>query len=270
MKSARGIDEFVGDPVGRYDLGATHLVWCHSPTLVGTVHWGRPDASHARELTRRLEVTRHPALAGGFDGYMDARGMEAFDWPAFGVLSDYVREQLADWRRKIRRHAIVVPHGIVGAVVAGLLPLLGPDYPLRFFSSVESAVEWFGRPELLSALDELAPIVDEAQGVTPLVRTLRGQLARSLDEPTLVAVARTLGMTTRTLQRDLRRDGTSFSNELTAARVRAARTMLETTDEKVEVIARRVGCASSSQLSLIFRRNVGETPAQYRVRRRGV
>jgi AraC-like DNA-binding protein len=268
MKRARDVEDFVAEPVGRYDIGPTHVVWCHSATLCGTVHWGRPSESDAAELVRRLELTGHPSLASGFDVYMDARAMEAFDWPTFGVVSGYVRTRLGEWARRIRRHAIVVPQGAVGALVAGLLPLLGPEYPLRFFGTVQEALTWLERPELPRLLDEIAEVADVARAVSPLIRLLREHLDKSLQEPTIEAAAKAVSLSPRTLQRELRRMGTQFTHELMRARVRAACTRLEHSDEKIEAIARRVGCGSSSQLSTIFRRYLGETPAEYRARRR--
>jgi AraC-like DNA-binding protein len=44
--------------------------------------------------------------------------------------------------------------------------------------------------------------------------------------------------------------------------------LLAHSDEKIEAIARKVGCSSSSRLSTLFRKAVGETPAQFRARRR--
>lgn len=270
MKLARAIEGFVGDPIGRYTIGATHLVWCHSATLCGTAHWGRPGENDAAELVRRLEVSIHPKLGVGFDGFMDARGMESFDWPTFGVVSEYVKGRLEQWRRRIRRHAIVVPPGVAGVHVAGLLPLLGADHPIRLFSSVPEALAFIDREDLREVLDELGPIIDEARGVLPLVRALREYLDRSLADATLEATSRALALSTRSLQRELREQGTRFALELARARLRAACQMLEHSDEKVESIARRVGCASSSQLSAIFRQHLGETPARYRARRQPI
>src|SRR5512143_499916 len=101
MRRARSIDAFLASPVGSYNVGATHVVWCHSPTLAGTAHWGRPNERDAAELVRRLDVSIQPALAGGFDAFMDARGMEAFEWSAFGVVADYVKQRLPEWSRRI-------------------------------------------------------------------------------------------------------------------------------------------------------------------------
>jgi AraC-like DNA-binding protein len=82
-------------------------------------------------------------------------------------------------------------------------------------------------------------------------------------------MARHLGVAPRSLQRELSRQATSFRLELTRARVHAACLLLEGSDDKIEAIARRVGWTSSSQMSSIFRRQVGTTPAQYRARRTG-
>jgi transcriptional regulator GlxA family with amidase domain len=50
--------------------------------------------------------------------------------------------------------------------------------------------------------------------------------------------------------------------------VRVAIKMLTETDEKIEAIARDVGCVSASQLSALFKKHVGDTPARVRERLR--
>src|SRR3954471_5146582 len=109
MKRALSIDDLLRAPVGRFNVGATHLVWCHSPTLCGTVHWGRPTETDANDLVRRLEISVHPSLNPGLDTVRGARGLESFDWDAFTVLSQYLRARLPEWSRRIRRHAVLVP-----------------------------------------------------------------------------------------------------------------------------------------------------------------
>jgi hypothetical protein len=52
VKRAQTVGELVGNPVGRFYVGPSHLVWCASPSLCGSAHWGRPSADDARELTR--------------------------------------------------------------------------------------------------------------------------------------------------------------------------------------------------------------------------
>jgi AraC-like DNA-binding protein len=269
MRAARNIEEFLDDPIERYSVGKTHLVWCHSATLVGTVHWGKPTENDARELVKRLDISIQSALAGGFSAVMDTRGMEAFAWPSFSIVAAYVKQRLAQWSKRIRRHAVVVPAGPVGVLVAGLMPLIGTSHPLRFFTSLAEAIDWLNREELAPILEEVAQLVEDARGVAPVIRSLREHLDQSLQHPSVQLAAQSLGLSARSLQRELSQHGTRFSHELTQARLRAACTLLEHSDDKIESIARRVGCASSSQLSAIFRQNLGETPARYRARRRG-
>jgi AraC-like DNA-binding protein len=236
--------------------------------LCGSIHWGRPTDADAAALVRRLEIAVHPALGSGFDNIIDARAMESFDWPAFGVVSDFVRRRLTTLNRRVHQHAILVPPGLVGALVAGLLPLVGPSYPMRFFTTAEEAQAWIVRPDLAAVLEEAQQLADEARGVTPLLRSLRHRLDGALADATVPAMARALGIAPRSLQRELERQETNFRTELMDARVRAACLLLEASEDKIEAIARRVGWGSSSQMSAIFRRQVGETPASYRTRRR--
>jgi AraC-like DNA-binding protein len=269
MLAAGTIEEFLADPIDRYTVGKTHLVWCHSPTLTGTSHWGQPTESDAHELVKRLDVSIHPRLSGGFDVIMDARGMEAFAWPSFSIVASYVKQRLGRWGTSIRKHAVVVPGGPVGVLVAGLMPLIGTSHAVRFFTSLAEAMDWLDRPELSAILEEVSRIVESVRGVPPVIRALREHLDHSLHHPSVQQAAQSLGLSPRSLQRELLQHGTRFSHELTQARLRAACTMLEHSDDKIESIARRVGCASSSQLSAIFRQQLGETPARYRTRRRG-
>jgi AraC-like DNA-binding protein len=103
--------------------------------------------------------------------------------------------------------------------------------------------------------------------IGPTVRALREYLGRALRDATVEGGARTLGVSPRTLQRELRHARTHFTAELLRARVDAACEKLAHTDEKIETIAREVGCISASQLSTLFRRSLGETPGQFRTRR---
>lgn len=270
MRAARDAEDFAADPIGRFTVGTAHLVWCHSATLCGSVHWGRPTEDDARTLVRALELSMHPALAGGFDVLLDSSPIEAFDFPAYAVVVEYVMGRLPEWARLIRHQAAVLPSGPLGFTLAGMVPALGGSpFPQRFFASRMEAIGWLARPELGEVLQEVDERVDGARGLSPLVRRLRDALERQLDGASLEGAAHTLGTTSRSLQRELMRTGTSFSAELMGARVRAACAMLVHSDEKVESIARRVGCSSSSQLSALLRRSTGETPAQFRSRHRG-
>jgi AraC-like DNA-binding protein len=268
MKRALSIADFVRAPIGCYSVGTTHLVWCHSPTLCGTVHWGRPTENDATELVQRLEASMHPLLAERVDALVDARATRSFNANAFVIVSRYVQSRLSEWQRRLHRHAVVVSADVVGAVIAGLLPMLGPKHAVQSFLALDEATAWLGRDDLDPVLDEVRHLAEDAQGTPPLIRVLRDHLDASLIGATLETTAGALGLSARSLQRLLRRHGTGFSQELAQARVRVALSLLEAGDARVETIAHRVGCYSSSQLSAIFRRYTGSTPSRYRFNRR--
>jgi len=264
MKRARSLEDFAANPVGRFDVGATHLVWCQSPTLCGSAHWGQPTEKDAGDLARRIDIAKQ--LAPQFDVIMDARAMETFDWSAVSVLADFVKSRLDLWSRCVRHHAVIVPAGVVGVFVAGLMPLVGVKHPVRFFASIDEAIVWMENSEAPKALEEANRLIEDARGVPAVVRSLRDYLSGALGQATVESAAQSLGLSARSLQRELRRHDTQFTGELVRARVHAACALLAYSDEKVESIAVKVGCCSSSQLSAMLRRAIGASPAEYRGR----
>ncbi|MCB1227914.1 MAG: helix-turn-helix transcriptional regulator, partial [Verrucomicrobiales bacterium] len=65
----------------------------------------------------------------------------------------------------------------------------------------------------------------------------------------------------RLCQREL---GRSPMQHLTCLRMEKARTLLESTDDKLEVVAESVGYANGAIFSRVFRRWVGLAPGEYR------
>ncbi|HTL39120.1 MAG TPA: AraC family transcriptional regulator [Kofleriaceae bacterium] len=269
MRRVDSPDDLARDPLDHYWLGKRQIVYCRSATVCGSLHWGTPDTSDMKELARALELARHPALGGGFAVFMDSSTLERVDWEPFSELAKYVATRLTEWAKVITKQAVVIPAGPAGALVAGMVPMMGMAYPMRFFSDTGEALTWLGwarDPVATEALDEARTLAAEARGVTPTIHQLRAWLATDLIGPTLDSAARALSVSSRTLQRELQTASTSFTAEVQAARVRAASAMLAETDEKIEVIARSVGCGTASQLSTLFKKLVGETPARYRER----
>ena len=80
--------------------------------------------------------------------------------------------------------------------------------------------------------------------------------------------ARALGLSSRTLQRKLRDERTSFQREHGAVRVRVAKDLMIHTDYDLKRIAFEVGCALPQQFSTLFHKRVGETPSGWRERAR--
>lgn len=269
MRPATSPADLATDPIDRYWLGKSQLVFCGSPTICGTITWGAPDAGDVKELIQALALAQHPGLAGGFAVFMDASSIERVDWQPFSELATFVRDQLPAWSKVITKQAVIVPSGPAGAMLAGMVPMLGGAFAMKFFSDAGEALDWLGWARDASAiaiLDEARTLAAAARGITPTIHQLRAWLATDLIGPSLESAARSLGTSARTLQRELQGATTSFTAEVQAARVREACRLLAETDEKIEVIARTVGCSTASQLSTLFRKIVGETPAVYRER----
>jgi len=85
---------------------------------------------------------------------------------------------------------------------------------------------------------------------------------------TVSEVGRAIGVSPRSLQHQLRQAGTSFRQEVNAARVRAAQQLLQASDTKLTSIAIEVGCASLQHFSTLFRKQTGLAPSAWRARHR--
>ncbi|MET3859463.1 transcriptional regulator GlxA family with amidase domain [Dietzia sp. 2505] len=82
---------------------------------------------------------------------------------------------------------------------------------------------------------------------------------------TLSDIAEAAHSSVRTLNRRFQREtGQSPIEWLTGVRIRHAQELLETTDRRVEHIARHVGFGTPSNFRTQFRRTVGVTPSDYR------
>jgi transcriptional regulator GlxA family with amidase domain len=95
-----------------------------------------------------------------------------------------------------------------------------------------------------------------------LLQWLEQNLRRDLPLP---IIARRAAMSTRTLSRRFREQvGTTPAGWVSAARVRRAQQLLETTDLSVERVATEVGLGSAAVLREHFGRLVGTSPRAYR------
>lgn len=78
-------------------------------------------------------------------------------------------------------------------------------------------------------------------------------------------IARQLGVSTRTLERNFRKAvGSTVLAELTACRVARAQLMLSNTRLPIKRIAYAAGFSSPTHLAVVFQRTLGQTPGQLR------
>jgi AraC family transcriptional activator FtrA len=110
--------------------------------------------------------------------------------------------------------------------------------------------------------------------VPPLAQTLEATCTWALehlaDPLTVGSLARHAGWAPRTFaRRFVEETGLAPMRWITAARLREARYLLESSDLPVEVVARRCGLGSAANLRLHLDRDAGTTPTAYRAAYRG-
>jgi AraC-like DNA-binding protein len=257
---------FARDPIGHYFAGRSLLVWCHAPTLRGSVYWGAPDEHDVRALVATLELDRD---GGVFDVVTDGRRLDVVAPSVFAVLERYIRSRMPHYSARFRRHAIVHPAGLVGTAMTGFYPMLGGNHPWQPFADAAAAFAWLDRSDAARAHADVEELVERVRGVPRVVQALRDWLAAHPRGADIDAAARALALSPRSLQRRLREAETSFRDELAETRVAVARQLLATSDDKLEAIADRLGYASRAHFSSLFQRATRETPGRFRARVRG-
>ncbi len=258
---------FLASPRGACVQGRCFFYFQTTEDLTGYVLWGAPGSSDIDDLITLIgsSVARlppHPSI-------VDARALEGVPSPLFDRLAAFIRENRGALQRSATRLAIVRGQGIAGAVAGGFFDVVAPPYPVKAFDALAEALEWLDVEDAGALADELERLREAASRVAPLIRQLRTILDDALPHPDEAAVARSLGLSSRTLQRRLSELGTTFAGEVAQVRVARARTLLESTDDPLTRIAFDVGCPSLSSFSTLVRKVTGETPSAIRAKRRG-
>ena len=267
MLGVATLDEYLRRPVGQYLLGPTYVIWWLNARLNGILFWGRPVEAHIRIITTALAAESALGVAP-HASIIDARQMAAVDLGAFNALSSYVHAQREPLSRVVTRQAVLRPGGLVGAAVAGFHAVVGSPYPTRVFSESTPALEWLGvAAEDATVLSELDDLRTREIGDSPIVTRLRLTLRRKPDA-TLQEAADSLAVSPRDLQRRLHEAQTRFKSEQMGCQIQVAKTLLLETDYELKRVAIEVGCSSPQHFSALFRDVVGETPSQWRARRR--
>lgn len=263
--TSRQTAAFEAEPVGTHVMGRRWVAWCAAEDLIGSIHWGVAENPDMEALIEATAIIGHPGLAPKQCLLIDARAIERVDVAVMMRFVDVSRQHLPRWTQHIIRQAVIVPENLTGVLLAGSLPVLGPEHPFRFVATVEAALEYLQHPLAAAAHAEMATIADAAKASEQLGERLRAALAADLVNATLASAASGLGMSERSLQRELQNRGTSFSNELRRVRVATAADMLRLDPElKIEVVALRVGFSTGSQLASALKRELGVTPAALR------
>lgn len=260
MERAASVEDFLADPYGRFFGSERCVGWWAAPDLLGAAAWDEPRPDDV-DLLARLWDAIVAGRTAPIDKIFDVRFVTRIAEDTFARLVDHARQR-APVVREVRRQVLLAPPGLAAAVTHGFWSMVPSRHPWHVTTDDQEGFAWLGHTPALCA--EIAAMLDEARDRRPPAR-LRRWLAANLDADLAVA-ASALGMSSRTLQRQLSDAGTSFREELRGARLDVARRLLAEPDAKIEAVAAAVGCDSASSFTRLFREVHGETPAAWRDR----
>lgn len=260
------LDEYVRSPVGRWTSGDGWVHFCLTdPWLAGALFWGTLGAHALSEVLRCANATGR-AVPEAHAAFVDGRRVLSIDAAAFAPASSYVLEHRARLQKTVAALAGVRPLGLFGAVAEGFFRVVPAPYPVAVFAERGEALRWLGCEAHAMDLDDIERFALPKDGDDFLER-VHGAIATDLVTASAADVARSLGVSTRTLQRRLREAGSTFQHEVTVVRVRAAQRMMTESDHTLARIAQDAGFASAATFSVAFRKLVGQSPREWRQNR---
>ena len=262
----RDPSELVHDPIGGYVQGKSFMVWVQSPTRFGAMHHSPLEQIDQATATALFGILTHPKLTGPFELLHDLSEVADVDASAFTYAEMFIRHFGDALAARTRRLAVVRPSGLAGAAFSGIYhDWIQPRFDAKLCSDRGEAYVWLDIDgEDRRELEALR----EAFSQPELLRRLRAALAADLRQATVERIARSLSISVRSLQRHMAECGTSFSDELAAARVLAAEVLLIHGTSKIEAIARDIGFRSPAAFTSMFGRIRGESPTSFRERHR--
>lgn len=279
---ARALDA-IGDPTFALRTGA-HV----RPELFGVIGFAVMAARTFGEALARTArynrvlggglidlVPEHGGLTlrhRGFPGAHDAVDQASVDFILASMVATgrlftdaHVNPTHVALRRSPPRHAAAF-RSILGAT-----PVFDARHDEIAFSARDLA-----RPMISQSSERGAYFVERAErmlaetDVAPRIQRVCTAISELLGsrEPTLHDVARSLGTSERSLQRQLAADGTSYSAVLDQVRHAEVCAQLAASDIDLAELAARVGFSGTTALHRAFRRWEGTTPLAYRTRSR--
>ena len=257
--------EFIQNPIGAWTYSDPLFLWAASPSLCGISYSGHVGAQHLPTLQQLASLAFHETLKRPYCALIDGQRLSGVDPVAFTFLTEYLGTIAKTGRGLIERLVIVRPTGLTGAAMLGLFHqhFVG-QLDVRFVDTLAAGLEELPVTAHGPAIENAAL---EAMG-TPVVLDVLRRVLQADPNTSLDVIARRLGMSTRSLQRDCMTAGSSFRQEVANARLELAAHLLRTSDDKIEAIARSAGYSSAVSLARRFQKVHGVTPAEYRQRNR--
>jgi AraC-like DNA-binding protein len=263
--SAASRDAYIEDPVGTYFTGPCYFCWCAHEGLYGASIWGEPSLSDMRGFVELLSVEQR-AAAQPHKTIVDFRHLRTVGAESFDLVANFLLESAPRLATLLTRQWLVRPEGMMGQLIAYHYGYLRLPYEVRVVTDPREAFAQ-AAPEHAELAAEIIELEAFARTGGSLLLALRRHLAEASPDTDLAASARALGVSTRTLQRQLRGLGTSYVREVRRARIERAKALLLGTDLKLTTLALEAGFPSVQQLCAAFRESEGCSPGRFRQRR---
>jgi len=243
-----------------YESELAHY-WWPAPDLWVISLFGTPPVDAARRLTDRFAENaaagvRHRTL-------FDVRALVGVSPEPFAHLTSFVKEHRDGIEATVDRVAIVLSSTLGSALSHGILAMTGVAFPVELFEQPGPAFAWLGVDDGAAMARELDERIERARSILPQLHAF----LRSSPSASLEAAASALAVSTRQLQRLLKKLAVSYRDERARIRVELAQALLLTGDLKVEAVALEVGYAKLQNFVDAFRKVTGETPGAWRDRR---
>jgi AraC-like DNA-binding protein len=226
--------------------------------------WGRPTVGDANTLLRAFALEARPDHPI-HTSYVDYRGMTGVDDDVYAHFVRGMADLAPGLGHTVRQAALVHDGGIGAAAGAGYGALLGSPWPVSTHLDPIEALQALGIPTDRghSIKDQLERLVARARAGLSIQERVRQAVAHDLTMG-VDACAKHLGMSSRSLQRQLKATDNSFRTVSEATRMARAEALLRDTDHSVLSIAREVGYAKVHGLSDAFQRRHGIKPTAWR------
>jgi AraC-like DNA-binding protein len=272
------ITRFTGDPAVGLRVGVEHMrhgtrnlleyLVVHATTLRKALETIQPmvrlvDDLGYVDLSEDEELARLGIRRDGVDralGYVDSLLAVSFTF-----YSTYV----AGFRLEQVRFTRARPQNVAPyAQLFGMMPVFGAEQnQLVFARRFLDAELRGGDPAVGELLNQHAQnLLALAPRKDPFLDAVSRAIARQLSEgaPSVEAVARAVGTSTRTLRRRLSALGQSYQELVDELRHEQARHELVQTDHSIDAIAERAGYSSRGAFERAFQRQMGHSPSKYR------
>ncbi len=259
------------DELGRADMrgylsGRGWMVWRLTPSIGGMVLWGHQSEEQASEIVRVCSqglgalATLDPAVP--FTALLDLRHAGSIDLSAFAVFHSWLID--VNKQHSELRVVLLCEPSPDSATLLGLVQMSAPRIVLA--AGVEALgpiLDDAGAPQALMARIDCT--IEKLMEPSPIA-SLRDTLSRGQAMLSLTSAARKLGMSVRSLQRALEREGTTFERERSLVRKGIFEALVGDQSLKIDAVAASLGFGSVRAFSTAFRRAVGVSPRAFRAK----